>query len=156
MRSVPGLLTRNERVVVFLETEGHGPVAVVLVGAANVGRISLAFTDLVTNSGGSPKVGEPPSPVPLARGAELGTFNLGSTVVLLLADNALVPAGAARPERLHPALPQQFLVRLGDRYAIVGFGHGFRGGVGRSAAMELPWWIEYSTTSPAIAPTPRT
>ena len=37
----------------------------------------------------------PPSPVPLARGAELGAFNLGSTVVLLLADDALVPAGAA-------------------------------------------------------------
>ena len=51
VRSVPGLFTRNERVAVFLDTEAHGPVAVVLVGAANVGRMSLAFADLVTNRG---------------------------------------------------------------------------------------------------------
>jgi phosphatidylserine decarboxylase len=93
VRSVPGLFTRNERVVVFLETEEHGPVAVVLVGAANVGRIGLAFTDLLTNSGGPPVQVEPETPIPLARGAELGVFNLGSTVVLLVADEELVPAG---------------------------------------------------------------
>jgi phosphatidylserine decarboxylase len=95
VRSVPGLFARNERVVVFLETEDHGEVAVVLVGAANVGRIGLAFTELVTNSGDPAQVFVPPSPIPLARGAELGVFNLGSTVVLLVADGALAPAGSA-------------------------------------------------------------
>jgi phosphatidylserine decarboxylase len=43
----------------LLDTEAHGPVAVVLVGAANVGRMSLAFADLVTNRG---RPGGRPSP----------------------------------------------------------------------------------------------
>jgi phosphatidylserine decarboxylase len=96
IRVVPGLFTRNERVAVFLDTEAHGPVAVVLVGAANVGRMSLAFADLVTNLPGGPAPGRvvPPGPVPLRRGDDLGVFNLGSTVVLLLADPALVPAAS--------------------------------------------------------------
>ncbi len=95
VRSVPGLFARNERVAVFLDTEEHGPAAVVLVGAANVGRMSLAFADLVTNSGRPGGWATPAVPVPLRRGDELGAFHLGSTVVLLLADRALVPEAAA-------------------------------------------------------------
>jgi phosphatidylserine decarboxylase len=94
-RSVPGLFTRNERVAVLVDTEAHGRVAVVLVGAANVGRISLAFTDLVTNRGGSPGRFVPTEPVALRRGDDLGVFNLGSTVVLLVADPGLAPAAGA-------------------------------------------------------------
>jgi phosphatidylserine decarboxylase len=92
VRSVPGLFTRNERVAILVESEAHGPVAVVLVGAANVGRISLAFADLVTNRRRPAGSVVPPSPVAVRRGDELGAFNLGSTVVLLLADSSLVPA----------------------------------------------------------------
>jgi len=95
VRSVPGLFTRNERVAVFVDTEAHGPVAVVLVGAANVGRMSLAFTDLVTSRGRPAERAVPAEPVAVRRGDEIGAFNLGSTVVLLLADPALVPVPAA-------------------------------------------------------------
>jgi phosphatidylserine decarboxylase len=95
VRSVPGLFTRNERVVVLLDTEAHGPAAVVLVGAANVGRIRLAFADLVTNRGRPADHVVPPRPVAVRRGDELGAFNLGSTVVLLLADPTLVPVARA-------------------------------------------------------------
>ena len=95
VRSVPGLFTRNERVALFVNTEAHGPVAVVLIGAANVGRMSLAFTDLVTNDGRSGGRTAPAEPVALKRGDEIGAFHLGSTVVLLLADTALSPAAGA-------------------------------------------------------------
>jgi phosphatidylserine decarboxylase len=95
VRSVPGLFTRNERVALFLDTEAHGPVAVVLVGAANVGRMSLAFTDLVTNRGRPAGRTVPAIPVTVGRGDEIGTFNLGSTVVLLLADPGLLPVATA-------------------------------------------------------------
>ncbi len=95
VRSVPGLFTRNERVALFVETQAHGPVAVVLVGAANVGRMSLAFADLVTNRGRPAGRTVPATPVVVGRGDELGTFNLGSTVVLLLADAGLAPLAAA-------------------------------------------------------------
>jgi phosphatidylserine decarboxylase len=95
VRSVPGLFTRNERVALFADTDAHGPVAVVLVGAANVGRMSLAFTDLATSHGRPAERVVPPQPVPVRRGDELGAFNLGSTVVLLLGDPGLVATAAA-------------------------------------------------------------
>jgi len=91
VRSVPGLFARNERVAVFLEGDGVGPVALVLVGAANVGRITLGFSDLVTNTGAPAGRGEPSEPLAVRRGEEIGAFNLGSTVVLLAADRALAP-----------------------------------------------------------------
>jgi phosphatidylserine decarboxylase len=40
-------------------------------------------------------VSRPPTPIPIRRGDELGVFNLGSTVVLLVADPALAPAAQA-------------------------------------------------------------
>ena len=102
VRSVPGLFTRNERVVVTIDSDSHGRVAVVLVGATNVGRIQLAFAELATNRGHAPGRFAPPAPIPIRRGDELGVFNLGSTVVLLLADPRLEPAfrhGCARASR---------------------------------------------------------
>ena len=60
----------------------------------NVGRISLTFTDLVTNVGRPAAHVVAPRPIPVARGGELGAYNLGSTVVLLVADPGLVPAVA--------------------------------------------------------------
>jgi phosphatidylserine decarboxylase len=57
-----------------------------MVGAVGVGRISVSFDDrVVTNDGresGLRVYGDDPRT--LERGAELGTFHLGSTVVLLL------------------------------------------------------------------------
>jgi len=87
VRHVPKLLVRNERVAVHQRSSTHGRVATVLVGAVGVGRISLSFDDsVITNDGvasGLRVYGEdPPS---LERGAELGVFHLGSTVVLLIA-----------------------------------------------------------------------
>jgi len=67
---------------------------VVMVGAANVGRISLSFAPLVTNRGAAAGRVEPETEVPVQRGDEIGAFNLGSTVVVLLADPVLVPAVA--------------------------------------------------------------
>jgi phosphatidylserine decarboxylase len=95
VRAIPGLFARNERVAVFCDTDAHGPAAVVLVGAANVGRMSLAFADLVTNRGGAGGREEPARPVRLSRGSDLGAFNLGSTVVLLVADSSLAPVARA-------------------------------------------------------------
>ena len=105
VRHVPGLFAVNERVVVLIETKDHGRVAVVLVGAANVGRISLAFTTLMTNTGGAANYQLLASPIAIARGEELGAFNLGSTVVLLIADPRL---------RAAPGVAPGDLVRMGQ------------------------------------------
>ena len=95
VRHVEGLFAVNERVVIVLDTPDLGPVAVVMVGAANVARMTLSFAPLVTDSGQPASLTVPPEPIPIARGAELGVFNLGSTVVLLVSDPGLEPAGAS-------------------------------------------------------------
>jgi phosphatidylserine decarboxylase len=98
VRNVEGLFTVNERVAVTIDAvtidaDGVGPVVVVLVGATNVGRMTLPFAGFVTNIGGPPLSVRLERPLPVRRGDELGAFNLGSTVVLLAADGQFQPAG---------------------------------------------------------------
>jgi phosphatidylserine decarboxylase len=95
VRQVEGLFAVNERMVVIIDSEQFGAVAVVLVGATNVGRISLAFGDLVTNQGRGRTEVRPPVPLAIRRGDEIGAFNLGSTVVMLAADPDLKLVGAS-------------------------------------------------------------
>jgi phosphatidylserine decarboxylase len=95
VRHVPALFAVNERVAILIDSAEHGKVAVVLVGAANVGRISLAFSPIVTHTGLPAALEVPAEPIPIARGGELGAFNLGSTVVLLAADPRLEAVAGA-------------------------------------------------------------
>lgn len=84
---VPQLFARNERIVVYIETEAFGTVAVVFVGAFVVGKITLAF-DAPPRPPHGGAVAErtyaPASAPRVARGGDLGAFLLGSTVVVLL------------------------------------------------------------------------
>lgn len=81
VRRIKGLFQGNERAIVHFETD-NGPLDVVLVGAFGVGRISLAVCDLLTNTKGE-AMAETLEPVQaLERGAPLGVFHLGSTVIL--------------------------------------------------------------------------
>lgn len=82
---VERLFPRNERLVTVLDETGMGVVAVVAVGAFNVGRITASFDEsLVTNRSrarAETRLYHPP--VAVTRGEEIMTFHLGSTVVLL-------------------------------------------------------------------------
>jgi len=91
--NVDRLFAVNERVAIHLETASFGSLAVILVGATNVGRITLSFDPLATNTGSVGGWFTPPQPIAVRRGDELGAFNLGSTVVLLAANAALASAG---------------------------------------------------------------
>jgi len=89
-RAVPGLFTRNERVVCEFET-GLGPLAVVMVGALFVGSVETVFAGEInppSRRGGTVQSIETGLGTQFARGAELGRFNMGSTVVLLLGNRA--------------------------------------------------------------------
>jgi phosphatidylserine decarboxylase len=83
--SVPGLFARNERIVCVFEERGLH-FALVLVGALCVGSMSTVWHGEVTPR--TPRRGaELPlaaAAAPLAKGAEMGRFNMGSTVILLL------------------------------------------------------------------------
>ena len=85
LNSVEGLFTVNERIVTFIESE-RGLVAVVMVGATNVGQIALHYMDLQTNT--RPWVKQSVrsfdhAEVVARKGAKLGTFRMGSSVIVV-------------------------------------------------------------------------
>jgi phosphatidylserine decarboxylase len=92
--SVPRLFARNERVVCSFVTAA-GPLAVVFVGALNVGSIGLVgYGDLTPRRPRRAVSLPPPAPAPhFLKGAELGRFNMGSTVILLLPRGAVAWSG---------------------------------------------------------------
>ncbi|HLQ12639.1 MAG TPA: archaetidylserine decarboxylase [Steroidobacteraceae bacterium] len=86
-RLVPDLFARNERVVLTFEA-ACGRYALVMVGALFVGSMSSVWHGDIAPRGGrfsrALALPGPGQPSPLPRGAELGRFNMGSTVILLL------------------------------------------------------------------------
>jgi phosphatidylserine decarboxylase len=85
--AVPGLFARNERVVCVFE-DGPRTFAMVLVGALFVGSIATVWHGDVTPRNPRRTVELPldasRAPLRLNKGAEMGRFNMGSTVILLL------------------------------------------------------------------------
>ena len=83
-KHIPQLFVRNERVVTVQRSQSHGCIGTIMVGAIGVGHIELAFDDVQTNVGRSGGVRRYDSnPVHLERAAQIGTFHLGSTAVVL-------------------------------------------------------------------------
>ncbi|WP_081136961.1 archaetidylserine decarboxylase [Halomonas sp. BC2] len=81
---VPGLFARNERLVCIFDTE-HGPMAMVLVGAMIVAAIETVWAGQVTPLAGTPQRMVFGQPIVIEKGAEMGRFKLGSTVVTCFA-----------------------------------------------------------------------
>jgi len=108
-RTVPDLFARNERVAALFDTPA-GPMAVVLVGAINVASIETVWAGAITPPLGTtirhwtyPPNGE--GAVRLDKGAELGRFNMGSTVILLFGRDAV---------RWEPSIRPGATVRMGQ------------------------------------------
>ena len=87
-RSVPRLFARNERVVAIFDTE-VGPMALILVGAIFVSSIETLWHGVVTPpSIQSVRSWEYKENAPtLNIGEEMGRFNMGSTIIVLFANN---------------------------------------------------------------------
>ena len=81
-RLVPRLFARNERVLTLFNGE-FGQFAVILVGALNVGSMATVWAGDVTPAAQRRVTVLPPRHVRLDKGAEMGRFNMGSTVILL-------------------------------------------------------------------------
>lgn len=82
---VDELFSINERVVTYIDSS-LGLVAVVMVGATNVGKISVVYDSFISNTAGTSRsaVRDYSSPIKIATGDRLGTFHMGSSVVVLL------------------------------------------------------------------------
>ncbi|MDV6235199.1 archaetidylserine decarboxylase [Leptospira ellisii] len=86
---IRGLFPKNERLITYLQTE-YGKVAVIKVGASNVGRIRVTYDNkIVTNSliRTARTVEYKDVSIMIDKGAELGRFEMGSTVILLMEKN---------------------------------------------------------------------
>ena len=103
--AVPRLFARNERLVCHFRG-ANGPFAVVLVGAMLVSGIETVWGDVEVPPYASRITRRDwrGRGIRLARGAEMGRFNMGSTAIVLL------PAAAA----LDPALSPEQAVRVGE------------------------------------------
>lgn len=107
VKSVDALFAINERLVTWLDTSlGH--VAYIAVGATCVSRIHAAYDAVVTHTGAGQKVVNYERPIPIAKGGEIGMFEMGSTVILLFQKGKLT---------WDPTLKPDVPVRLGQRIA---------------------------------------
>jgi len=107
VRGVPGLFTVNERLVTAIQTP-LGACAVVAVGATIVGRIRAFYDPTIPVSNlprARPVARDYPSPIPVEKGQELGAFEMGSTVILLLEPGRAL---------LRPDLVEGARVRVGE------------------------------------------
>jgi phosphatidylserine decarboxylase len=100
---VPDLFARNERVISLFETT-HGMMAVILVGAMLVSSMQTTWSGVVTPPRGKKIITTEWArrKIKLSKGREMGRFNMGSTVILLL------PAGAV--SQLEDYQPEDIVV----------------------------------------------
>ena len=99
-RGVPGLFARNERVVCVFDS-GHGTFVLTLVGATIVGSMATVWHGRV-NPPRTRDIREwdyGQQHITLKKGAEMGRFLLGSTVVMLFPKNMLQFSPNWLPER---------------------------------------------------------
>jgi len=90
VRQVPRLFARNERVISVFETDS-GPLVMVLVGAMLVSSTETVWAGEVTPTKSKEVTVKEYSDedITLAKGDEMGRFNMGSTVILLMPPGAL-------------------------------------------------------------------
>lgn len=106
---VPQLFARNERILTLFDT-AYGQMALVMVGALNVGSMATVWAGDITPAARRVITRLPADPTTLKKGAELGRFNMGSTVILLFEPNRV---------HWHPHLRAGREVRLGQFLGLI-------------------------------------
>lgn len=105
---VEGLFCINERLTSRIRLEDGSEILVVKVGATNVGRIGVVYSEeLLVNAGKLPRDCKrfdwvPSTKVTFEKGGELGRFEMGSTVILVV------------DKKIHERHPELFTSRLGQ------------------------------------------
>ncbi|MCH9644197.1 MAG: archaetidylserine decarboxylase [Gammaproteobacteria bacterium] len=98
VNDIEGLFARNERVICQFHSE-QGPIAVILVGAMIVGSIATAWHGVVSPPHGKcvQQWDYPDQSISLKKGDEVGYFQMGSTVILLLPKDHITWDPALQP-----------------------------------------------------------
>src|SRR5262245_15290455 len=104
-RRVAGRFARNERLVTYLATP-LGRMAVVKVAATGVGHVTVTYdTDAQTRQSRRTRRVDYPVGKPIRKGEELGTFHLGSTVIVLFEQGRVALAPLERGQRVQLGQP---------------------------------------------------
>jgi phosphatidylserine decarboxylase len=83
MANIDELFSVNERIVTYIDCE-YGRVAVVMIGATNVGKMTVTYDSFISNAGQTKTAARDyAAPIAIKAGDRLGTFHMGSSVVLL-------------------------------------------------------------------------
>ena len=100
-RLVKNLFTRNERIISLFETD-VGPMAIIMVGAILVGSMDTVWCGRVKPEDASTVTSWSydgnNNNIILNRGDEMGRFNMGSTVILLLGNKNVEWNAALHPD----------------------------------------------------------
>lgn len=85
LANINELFSINERVITYIDSP-LGLTAVVMIGATNVGKISVTYDSFISNTVRTPRTAarDYEHPIAIAAGERLGTFHMGSSVVILL------------------------------------------------------------------------
>jgi phosphatidylserine decarboxylase len=85
LANIDELFSINERVVTYIDSD-LGRVAAVMIGATNVGKISVTYDSFISNSANTDRTiaRDYNPPKPIDAGARIGTFHMGSSVVVLV------------------------------------------------------------------------
>ncbi|NKC13602.1 MAG: phosphatidylserine decarboxylase [Gammaproteobacteria bacterium] len=97
-KTISGLFTRNERAVSFFDT-AIGPMAVVLVGAVFVGSIETLWAGMVHGRRDEVSWWQYSSghAITIAKGLEMGRFNMGSTAIAVFPEDTIEWSTHLRP-----------------------------------------------------------
>ena len=88
-RNIPEIFTRNERLICLFDSD-IGRIALIMVGAINVSAMETVWAGPVTPSHEkTPNHTHYDDTMRLQRGAEMGRFNMGSTIILLTEKNRI-------------------------------------------------------------------
>ncbi len=99
-RVVDAVFARNERVINIFQTD-IGPMAMVMVGALNVGSMETVWAGEITPAKDRviSDTHYTDKDIQLEQGQEMGRFNMGSTVILLFPKNAMRWASGMMAEK---------------------------------------------------------
>lgn len=108
VRTKDALFALNERLVTYLDTPA-GTCAYVAVGATCVARIHAAYDEVLTHQRAEAKSVRYPRPIAIEKGAEIGMFEMGSTIIMLFQKNRV---------KWEPGLVAESPVVLGQRIGV--------------------------------------
>lgn len=106
VHTIDRLFSRNERLITFIDT-GKGLLALVKIGATSVGKIRVNYDEKFSTNKWIriPRQHTYQNPIAIEKGAEIGRFEMGSTVILIFERDSVELLDLEPKQKLHYGEP---------------------------------------------------